>query len=304
MPESDISLEALQILDAIDRRGSYASAAEELNKVTSAVSYSVQKLEASLGVTLFQRIGRKSVLTPAGKFLLENGRQLLASARTLVDQTREVATGWEPRIKIAVDSVYEARPLFCAFNQLLEDSPEIELDVREETLGGGWELIANDSVDLLVGGLGPVPGYHGYRSEAMPALEMVFAVSPSHILTTELQPLSSERISQERLVVVHDSSKTEIPRSNQFLQSHTYCYVQSINQKLCAQLAGVGVGFLPRKVANPYIETGELIELQTEVPSSQEANYLVWKVSNRGKALKKLIPLVLEHYQNFYNSES
>lgn len=304
MPESDISLEALQILDAIDRRGSYAAAAQELDKVTSAISYSVQKLEASLGVTLFQRVGRKSVLTPAGKFLLENGRQLLASAHNLVDQTREVATGWEPRIKIAVDSVYEARPLFCAFNQLLEDSPEIELDVREETLGGGWELIANDSVDLLVGGLGPVPSHQGYRSEAMPDLEMVFAVSPSHILAKEPQPLSSERIAQERLVVVHDSSKTEIPRSNQFLQSHTYCYVQSINQKLCAQLAGVGVGFLPRKVAQAYIETGELIELQTEVQASEEANYLVWKVSNRGKALKKLIPLVLQYYQNFYSGNS
>ena len=42
---SPITIEVLETLDAIDRRGSYAKASEELNKATSAVSYAVQKLE-------------------------------------------------------------------------------------------------------------------------------------------------------------------------------------------------------------------------------------------------------------------
>ena len=45
MGYSPITLDALQALDAIDRRGSFAKAAEELNKATSALSYTVQKLE-------------------------------------------------------------------------------------------------------------------------------------------------------------------------------------------------------------------------------------------------------------------
>lgn len=39
------SFESIQILDTIDRRGRYAAAAEELNKVPSALSYAIQKLE-------------------------------------------------------------------------------------------------------------------------------------------------------------------------------------------------------------------------------------------------------------------
>ena len=39
-----VSLEALLVLDAIEYRGSYAAAAEHLNKVPSALSYVVQKL--------------------------------------------------------------------------------------------------------------------------------------------------------------------------------------------------------------------------------------------------------------------
>jgi DNA-binding transcriptional LysR family regulator len=52
-----ITLEALEVIDAIERRGSYAAAAEELHKVPSAVSYIVNKLEADLGVMVFDRAG-------------------------------------------------------------------------------------------------------------------------------------------------------------------------------------------------------------------------------------------------------
>ena len=96
MSYSPITLDALQALDAIDRRGSFAKAAEELEKATSALSYTVQKLEEQLGVTLFQRQGRRSVLTPSGRLLLEEGRKILVATTYLADQVKELATGWEP----------------------------------------------------------------------------------------------------------------------------------------------------------------------------------------------------------------
>ena len=53
MAKNPITIEVLETLDAIDRRGSFAKAAEELNKATSAVFYAVQKLEEQLGIALF-----------------------------------------------------------------------------------------------------------------------------------------------------------------------------------------------------------------------------------------------------------
>ena len=73
-----ISIEALLVLDAIEHRGSYAAAAEQLNKVPSALSYIVNKLEEQLNVTLFQRQGRRAVLTPAGKHLLTEPNSALS----------------------------------------------------------------------------------------------------------------------------------------------------------------------------------------------------------------------------------
>ena len=48
-----LTLEGLEVLDAIDRKGSFAAAAEELHRVPSAITYSVQQLENALGVSPF-----------------------------------------------------------------------------------------------------------------------------------------------------------------------------------------------------------------------------------------------------------
>ena len=52
MNTSPLSIEALLVLDAIEHRGSYAAAAEQLNKVPSALSYIVQRLEEQLNAVL------------------------------------------------------------------------------------------------------------------------------------------------------------------------------------------------------------------------------------------------------------
>lgn len=54
-PFMNLSFEVLQALDAIDRTGTFAAAAEELHKVPSSLTYLIQKLEVDLGVKLFER---------------------------------------------------------------------------------------------------------------------------------------------------------------------------------------------------------------------------------------------------------
>jgi hypothetical protein len=75
-----LTLEALTILDAIERKGSFARAAEELARAPSSLTYAVQQMEADLDVLLFDRSGHRARFTPAGRVLLEEGRSLLAAA--------------------------------------------------------------------------------------------------------------------------------------------------------------------------------------------------------------------------------
>src|SRR5450756_1507445 len=65
-----LTLDALQVMDAIERKGSFAAAAAELHRVPSALTYTVQKLEQDLDVLLFDRGGHRARLTPAGQELM------------------------------------------------------------------------------------------------------------------------------------------------------------------------------------------------------------------------------------------
>ena len=75
--ERALTLEALRVMDAIDRRGSFAAAADELGRVPSALSYTMQKLEEELDVVLFDRSGHRTKFTNVGRMLLERGRVLV-----------------------------------------------------------------------------------------------------------------------------------------------------------------------------------------------------------------------------------
>ena len=90
-----LTLESIEVLDAIARKGSFAAAAESLFRVPSAITYTVRKLEEDLGVSLFNRTGHRATLTDAGAELLQEGRHLLQAANELEARVNLIETGIE-----------------------------------------------------------------------------------------------------------------------------------------------------------------------------------------------------------------
>jgi len=295
MSYSPITLDALQALDAIERRGSFARAAEELGKATSALSYTVQKLEEQLGVTLFQRQGRRSVLTPSGRLLLEEGRRILEATAYLADQVKELATGWEPRLRLGLESTAEREPFFQALGRLLAEQPNLEIDVQECVLGGGWEALEMDGIDLLVGATAPVPAQKGFRALPIPTVDMLLVAAAGHPLAAvadDPQAIAGQ-LPHHRRVVTHDTAKYNVMRNAGLTTGRQVLYVQTMEQKIQAQLAGLGVGHLPRKLIQAHLDSGALVELTTGAPGAERPErFIAWKISNRGKALKRLAQLL------------
>ncbi|ABV86502.1 LysR substrate-binding domain-containing protein [Shewanella pealeana] len=293
-----LSIEALLVLDAIEHRGSYAAAAEQLNKVPSALSYIVQKLEEQLGVTLFVRQGRRAVLTPAGKHLLVEGRKVLSVINTLSEQTQTIANGWEPKIRIACDSIIDINPIFTVIQQFLSEHQNIEVDVQEEVMNGTWEALIEDRVDLVIGAPAPVPNQKGIRAIKTGELNSVLVVSKSHELATEAlranEQTQTSELSKYRSVIVHDTAKHEIPWSANLLEGSQHFYVSSITQKIAAILAGIGIGHLPTSMAQPYIELGELVVIELENKPAPQDLFMAWKITNKGKGLNRLKAMLLE----------
>jgi DNA-binding transcriptional LysR family regulator len=293
-----ISIEVLETLDAIDRRGSFAKAAEELNKATSAISYAVQKLEEQLDISLFQRLGRRSVLTPAGRLILVEGRDILHTTRRLADKAKEVATGWEPRISIGLETLHSYPDFFRVTHDFLQAFPTVEIDISECVLNGGWEALEQGRVDLLVGSPGPVPSQKGYRSFAIGRVELVPVIAAKHVLADHFfakkrnkelddkQNLDSV-MGKLRRIVIHDTSFSGIARSEGLSSDGQMLYVQNIDQKIHAILAGIGIGNLPKHRIQGYLDEGTLLPLGIEQKDNAES-FLAWKISNKGKGLRAI----------------
>jgi len=289
MRKNPITIEALETLDAIDRRGSFAKAAEELNKATSAVSYTVQKMEEMLDIALFQRQGRRSVLTPAGRLLLVEGREILQTTARLANKAQEVATGWEPRIRIAVESLQSYPAFFTVLRDFLNEHATLEIDVCESVLNGGWEALQQGRVDLLVGAPGPVPLQKGYRTIALPRTELAIVIACDHELAAMAVNADNfdQLLANVRRVVTHDTSTFDIARSAGLSSDGKMFYVQNIDQKVEAIRAGIGIGHLPRQRIETQLVTGELIILESTDDPVYDS-FLAWKISHKGKGLQAL----------------
>ncbi|MEZ9900960.1 LysR family transcriptional regulator [Vibrio breoganii] len=102
---NNISIDALRALDAIERKGSFAAAAESLYKVPSALTYTIKKLEDEVGTPLFDRSKQRAQLTAAGRLVLEHGREILLATNRLYDSVQELESGWESEIRLARDTI-------------------------------------------------------------------------------------------------------------------------------------------------------------------------------------------------------
>lgn len=281
-----LTLEAIEVIDAIVSKGSFAAAAAALYKVPSAITYTVQKLEDDLGVVLFRKEGRKHQLTPAGVVLLNQGRELLDAAERLVESTRQVDSGWETCLNITLDTLVDVRQILPVLDQFYRLDADVELNLNHEVLGGTWEALVNDRADIILGG----PDLPGKSNSVATAklidIHMVFVVSPAHPLCQIKGQVSDDDIRQHRAVIVKDSSQTMPPLTRQVFDKQSALRVSNLSDKIKVLKQGLGVGFVPKHRIQSELENKDLVMLDLVNPLAPAPIYYAWKKSNKGRALR------------------
>lgn len=282
----ELSLDALLVVDAIARRGSFAAAAEELHRVPSSITYAVQRLEEGLGVRLFDRQGRRARLTPAGEELLRQGRDLLQLADQTARSVRQVATGWEAELRIAVGDLIPFERVLDLCQAFHAVSETTRLRISTEVLGGAWDALVTGRADLVIGAPGEGPSGGGYAVHPLGEVEFVFAVAPDHPLADAPEPLSHDRIRRHRVVAAADSSRGLPPRTVGLLPGQPVFTVPDLQRKREAQIKGLGVGYLPRHMIAEDLAAGRLVVKATEEgASTRHPLSYAWRAGNKGRAL-------------------
>ena len=282
----NLSFEVLQVLDAIDRTGTFASAAEKLHRVPSSLSYLVQKLELDLGVKLFDRSGRRAILTHAGRVVVEEGRRLLEAAEDLECKAKRIQYGWESELHIAIDGIVPFDLLWDHIDTFYKLKLDTRLHLSKEVLGGSWDALLTRRADLVVGAAGDPPTIPNLVAKPIGSLRHVFVVAPDHPLAAVPGPLTLDTVAQHRAVAIGDTSRKLAPRAIALAANQDVLTVPTLEAKLAAQIKGLGVGTIPECLAAEPLCRGELV--QKEVIGMRDVThfYLAWRGDETGKALR------------------
>ncbi len=273
--------DALAMMDAIAKAGSFAAAARELGKVPSALTYSVRQLEDALDVLLFDRRSGQAVLTAAGDELLREGRRLLAEMDAVANRVRRVSCGWETQLTVAADQVISRITMFelCeAFFALRpsgegekggEQGPGTRLRLKSEVLAGTWEALLAGEADLAIGvGAGSPTAPAGIEMKPLGEVEFVFAIAPHHPLAAHDGPIPDHELLRHRAVAVADTARRNEPLTVNLLPGQDVFTVGTVQGKLEAHLRCLGCGYLAEPIAREHIRAGRLVvkALQRENP--------------------------------------
>jgi DNA-binding transcriptional LysR family regulator len=296
-----LSIDALEVIDAIARKGSFAAAAESLYRVPSAITYTIRKLEEDLGVAIFDRSGHRANLTEAGAELLKEGRHLLDAAHALESRVKRVATGIETDIGIAINDLFSNDALYKILDQFYRQGFGTRVKIMREVFGGSWDALLSGRADISLGAPGEAPPSGGFSTKLLGQLEFVFAVAPHHPLAQLAEPLNNQDIIQYRAVAAADSSRNLPPRSSGILSGQDVLTVPDMQSKLEAQMAGLGVGYLPSALAKQYAQFGKLIIKEVAESKTVGPTFLAWSNQRNvqmGKAqqwmVKQLAQLTLD----------
>ncbi|MEF1327803.1 LysR family transcriptional regulator [Vibrio sp. M260121] len=279
--QSPITLEALHILDAIDRRGSFAAAANELDRAPSSLSYQIQKLEQDLDIIIFDRSGHKAHFTEAGKLILERGRAILQASEKLVNDATLLANGWELDLTVAFDGIIPIANFFPMVDALSNVS-STRIRLQEEILAGSWESLNTGRSDLLVcPALDTLP--QDVKAEKIGKLSMVWVAAADHYVHKRSGEFDDAAREKYRVIAIADTAREQPALSINVMQKQPRLTVTNFSAKVEALLSGLGIGTLPTQVAQPLVESGQLKYIDG-AESKPIDIILAWRRNTMGEA--------------------
>ncbi len=281
-PRNVLTPDALAMLQAIARTGSFAAAARTLGIVPSALTYRVRQMEDALDVLLFDRSTRQAKATEAGLELLGESERMLQDIDTVANRVKRVATGWEPQFTIAVDSIIAKVTVIELVEKFYLLTPPTRVRLRDETLSGTLEALSNGLADLALGVADAMQNAK-IQAKTLGDVGFVYAVAPHHPLAGITVPLTDEMMRQHRAVAVADSISRGQGLTVGLLGGQDVFTVATMQDKLDAQLRGLGCGFLPECMAGPFIDTGRLVVKTTSSAQRVVRVNYAWRTSKTGQ---------------------
>lgn len=260
-----LTLRQLRVFEATARHLSFSRAAEELHLTQPGVSGQLKHLEESIGMPLFEQMGRRIFLTEAGRQVYSHIRsieQQLAILEASLNQLRDTKQGKIEVAAVTGTASHLALQLIARFTKAYP-GVRVHLNVanRETVLG---ELASNET-DLAI--MGQPPEGQGLVAQPFMKNPLVVIAPPDHPLARQRGiPLSA--LENETFLVREPGSGTR-RAMERFFAEHRISFrpgmeVSSNEAVKCGVHAGMGLSIVPLQTIMPELETLRIKVLDVE----------------------------------------
>ena len=125
-----LNLDQVRALITVQECGSITGASVLLHLSQPAVTKQINELEARFGLKVITKVGRRTLLTPAGLELVDLGRHMLEEADAVTAAMRRHSEGWLGRVRIGMSMTMLTHFVPPILRQIRDDHPTIELAIK------------------------------------------------------------------------------------------------------------------------------------------------------------------------------
>jgi len=145
----------LKTFVAVADTASFSQAAEQLYITQPAVSKRIQALEQDLAVQLFDRVGKRVLLTQAGQVLVPQARQMLAMLADTEKQLRNLSRNVSGALHMATSHHIGLHRLAPVLRTFTERHPQVQLNISFEDSEVAHDMLRHGDIELAVVTLNP-----------------------------------------------------------------------------------------------------------------------------------------------------
>ena len=256
-----VTIEQLRTLRAVADAGSFSAAARKLGRVQAAVSQSIDRLEAQLGLRLFDRSGRVPRLTRHGEAILAAADRVGGAVDALDEVVASLKRGEETSLSIVVDTMFPTDSLVTFAQEFAREHPRVELVVFTDVLSAvtahvrekrsTWGIAIEDAELAELD--------HRRLAE----VRLVAVAAPRHPLARIEGAIDAAVLADEVQIVLgeHRAHTAGAPDDRHGIFSPRTWRVVDLATKLALIEGGLGFGHLPEHVVRDHLRARTLVAL-------------------------------------------
>ena len=296
-----MELKQLQTIKNILNEGSYLKAAEKMGYVPSTVTLHIQQLEDELGIKLFEKRGRRMVLSKEGDFFWTNAKPLLEHADFFKQTMNNFVTGQMGHIRLGTISTIGRSLLIPKVIAFCKKYPDMKLTFELNSSEIITQKIVDNQLDIAIGFAPPSNLNLYFEPICLEPMDLLLPVG--HPLANKKE-ITLKDLSNENLLLTESycSYRNEVDKHFSAFGIPLKSMIQINDGKTIIQFvqAGIGCSILPvaaidpvpdltvrRKLSN--IEFGLMIGVirrkeQLEKASERLYNELVYELKKQGSS--------------------